>query len=231
MSAGLTSRDVCVLIPTFNEVKSIATLIRNAQGAGFKVILSDDGSVDGTRAAVEAIGGAQVLSSDLNQGKGACIRRGIQEFLKTNLKAVVLMDGDGQHDPAELHLFLDALNLKHADLVIGNRMASPQGMPWVRRLTNLFLSSILSFVSGQKVPDSQCGYRVLTREAAQKISIRSNRFEVESEIILEASRRGFEIASVPIRCFYADEVSRIHPIRDTFRFFFFLFRYWTRAGS
>ena len=228
--AGLIPGDVCVLIPAFNEAKTITALIRSVQKAGFKVILSDDGSTDGTRNAAEAIG-VQVSTSGLNQGKGACIRRGIQEFLKTDLKALVLMDGDGQHDPSELGLFLDALSLKCADLVIGNRMASPQGMPWVRRLTNLILSSVLSFISGQKVPDSQCGYRALTREAAQKILIRSDRFEVESEIILDASRRGFRIASVPIRCVYADEASRIRPIKDTFRFFSFLFHYWSRGRS
>ena len=222
--SGMTPQDTCVLIPAFNEAKTITWVIRQVQAEGFKVIVSDDGSIDGTASVSRSLG-VQVLTADSNQGKGASVRRRIREFLKSGSKAFILMDSDGQHDAAELGHFLEALNLKTADLVIGNRMGSPEGMPWIRRLTNHSMSWILSRIAGQSIPDSQCGYRAMTRLAAETILIRSDRFEVESEMILEAARHKFKIASIPVRSVYAEEASRIHPLKDTLRFFLFLFKY------
>ncbi|HTL69865.1 MAG TPA: hypothetical protein VL404_01095, partial [Candidatus Eisenbacteria bacterium] len=110
-------------------------------------------------------------------------------------------------------------------LILGNRMSRPEGMPLVRRLTNRFMSSILSALAGQRVPDSQCGYRALSRELVSRLRLRTDRFEIESEMLLEASRMGFRVSSVPVRCVYADEKSQVNPFRDTLRFLRFLALY------
>lgn len=222
--AQVTPQESCVLIPAYNEAQRIGPVICGAQGAGFTVLVLDDGSTDET-AAVASKAGARVLVSEKNEGKGACLRRGIEAFLKTDFKAVVLMDSDGQHASEDLSMLLAALDPGHIDMVIGNRMDRPTGMPWIRQATNRLMSAILSLACGQKIPDSQCGYRALTRRAVQTLSIQSDRFEVESEMILEASRHGLVIAAVPVRCVYGSEVSRIRPLRDTVRFVNFLFRY------
>lgn len=219
----LTSEQVCVLIPVYNEAGKIGVVIRRVQEQGFRVLVSDDGSFDETAAIAERLG-AKVLRSKKNEGKGASMRKGLEEFLKTDLAAVILMDSDGQHDPADLAAFVGALDTG-ADLVIGNRMERSEGMSWIRRLINRIMSGVLSALAKQNVPDSQCGYRGLTREAVSGLTLGSDRFEVESEMILEASRRHFKIVSVPIRCIYADETSRIRPAQDTLRFFYYIFRY------
>ena len=111
------------------------------------------------------------------------------------------------------------------DLVIGNRMNNPKGMPFVRRHTNVIMSALISAAAGQKVPDTQCGYRAAKREAIGRLQLESSRFEIESEMILEAARTHSRISSVPVRSVYEGGTSHIHPLRDTVRFFKFLFKY------
>jgi len=213
-----------VIIPAYNEEKNISGLVQKVVSRGFPILVVDDGSKDATVAwAKEA--GAEVLVTSVNRGKGAALRRGFNWFLKKNYAAAIMMDSDGQHDPEELDLFLEALRQDSAQLVVGNRLHDPQGMPWLRRATNRLMSWIISSVTGQNVPDSQCGYRAMGREVLQKIQLKTAHFEIESEILLETARAGFKIASIPVRCVYQNEKSRINPFRDTIRFFIFLFKY------
>ena len=128
----------------------------------------------------------------------------------------------------DLAHFLAALDNPEADFVIGNRMHDPQGMPLIRRLTNRFMSGIISFFSGENVPDTQCGYRAAKREALTRVQLETSRFEIESEMILEAGRTGATVVSVPIRSVYEGGKSNIHPGRDTVRFFKFLGAYLVR---
>lgn len=216
--------NTCILIPAYNEEKNITHLLRALLERGYTVIVSDDGSEDRT-VSVSRSSGAQVISSEKNMGKGASLRRGLRWFLKQNHLAVVLMDADGQHDPQQIGLFLEALNRSGTDMIIGNRMSDPKGMPWIRVATNRVMSWAISLLAGQKIFDSQCGYRALKREVVEKMTLRTSRFEIESEMILEASRLGFKISSVPIASRYEGGNSHIHPLRDTYRFFKFMLAY------
>ncbi len=211
-----------VIIPAYNEAGRILRVIEKVKAKGLPVLVVNDGSDDDT-AAVASQAGANVISLSSNQGKGAAIREGLSCFLKENYDGIILMDADEQHDPNDLRCFVEALESQNGDLILGNRMASPENMPWIRRVTNRVMSFIISSASGQKIPDSQCGFRALHRHVVEKIRIKTNRFEAESEMILDAARHGFTIRSIPVASVYAGEHSHIHPIRDTFRFFRFLF--------
>lgn len=215
---------VCVLIPAYNEEKSIARVVSEILSMGFKVVVVDDGSTDSTEKKVRALP-AECIVSSANEGKGAAIQRGFSWFLAGSYDALIIMDADGQHRPEDLGRFVTALENGRGDLIVGNRMSNPAGMPWVRVLTNRFMSFLISSVAGQNVPDTQCGYRALTRNTVTKIRLETKRFEAESEMILLASRAGLKIASVPIKSVYdGDQISRIRPVRDTLRFFKFLVR-------
>ncbi len=229
--ADIKKSETCVLIPAYNEERNIARVAGRVRDLGFHVVIVDDGSSDRTVDNAKKLQGVDVLTSSVNQGKGAVLRRGFQWFLSTKYSALVMMDADGQHDPEELDLFITALNAGRMDFVVGNRMSQPTGMPLVRRVTNRFLSWIISSVAGQKIPDSQCGYRALKRAVLEKISLKTTRFEIESEMLLEAARKGFVIGWVPIRSVYEGEKSQINPVRDTLRFFSFLFKYLIKRGS
>lgn len=220
--ADLRSQDVLVLVPAYNETRTIGGLARRVAAKGYRLLVVDDGSKDDTADRARQAG-AQVLRLERNRGKGGALREGMKRFLDTRQRALVLMDADGQHDPEDLDVILAAANRTGADAVVGNRMDDASSMPPVRRWTNRLLSAVISLLAGQRVPDSQCGFRLIRRPIVERWRLRTERFELDSEMILEAARLGGCIASVPVRCLYgAGQKSNIRPLHDTLRFLRFL---------
>lgn len=212
----------CVIIPTYNEEKAIGPLVRTIRQLGYEVLVVDDGSHDQTgRMAREE--GAYVITNFKNCGKGFSLRQGFQYALEHKFDIIVIMDGDGQHDPSDLNLFLQKAQEDNAHIVIGNRMIDPKNMPWVRRVTNTVMSWIVAHMTGQDIPDSQCGFRLIKADAIKNIKLFSCRYEIESEILIAASKKGYKIVSVPIKTIYQSESSYINPITDTVRFFKLIF--------
>ncbi len=137
---------ICIIIPIYNEAKTIASLVETLRLKGFSVVVVDDGSTDrGGRLAQEK--GAVVLQHEKNQGKGASLQDGFNYALREDFDAVLTMDGDGQHTIEDIPNFI-AEAQKHKDYVVtGSRMHNPKGMPTVRLYTNRFMSSMISFCS------------------------------------------------------------------------------------
>jgi hypothetical protein len=105
-------------------------------------------------------------------------------------------------------------------------------MPWIRRVTNRFMSRQLSAICGCEIPDSQCGFRMLRRDLAAVLCLcPASRFDFESEMLVIATRHGWPIASVPVTTIYGDEKSTIHPLRDTVRFFTLMSRLRSEARA
>ncbi|MFH0764206.1 MAG: glycosyltransferase family 2 protein [Candidatus Omnitrophota bacterium] len=211
----------CVLIPSYNEAKTIGPIIKRLKARGITVYIVDDGSTDRTYS-IAAAEGAVVLRHKENTGKGASLREGFKHILKKGFGAVLVMDGDNQHEADSIGDFTKKMEETGTDIVIGNRMSDNASMPIVRNFTNRFMSWLISKICGQRVPDTQCGFRLIKAHVLEKIRLESSNFEIESEIILKASRLGFKIESVPIKAVYQDEKSRINPIIDTVRFIFFI---------
>jgi glycosyltransferase involved in cell wall biosynthesis len=211
-----------VIIPTHNEAASIHGLIRKVNDLHLHVIVIDDGSTDDTFR-IASQNHAVVLRNERNMGKGAALIKGFEYALSKDYDAVLTMDGDGQHLPEDIPTFLTAAQSRKYDLIIGNRMARVANMPMIRIMTNKYMSWIISGITKQKIPDSQCGFRLIRKEVLQNIKLRTSNFELESEMLIEASRAGFSIMSVPIQTVYNDQPSHIHPVRDTIRFFKYLF--------
>jgi glycosyltransferase involved in cell wall biosynthesis len=175
----------------------------------------DDCSVDGGGARASAAG-AHVITHSANRGKGRALVSGFRYALEQRYDAVVTMDGDGQHDPGDLSRLLAAGD--SADLVVGTRMGNASGMPFVRWVTNRVMSAILSRFCRVRIPDSQCGYRLIRCDLLRRLRFASSGYDSESEILIRAARVGARIASVPIRVIYGDQRSYIRPLRDTVRF-------------
>jgi glycosyltransferase involved in cell wall biosynthesis len=156
----------------------------------------------------------------VNQGKGAAIKTGLRALSeRAGIEYVLVLDGDGQHSPEEIPRFLDAANESQAPMLVGTRMSDTRTMPFVRKMTNQFMSWQISKVCGQRVPDTQCGFRMMHRELLPAmVAIATTKFDYETEQLVVASRRGCKIAAVPISTIYGDEKSKIHPVRDTIRF-------------
>ncbi len=213
----------CVIIPAFNESKEIAGLVKEIKKRIPDILVVDDGSVDST-SQIAASAGAVVLKNPVNEGKGVCLRKGFKYALENNFDAVITMDGDGQHLPEDLPVFLRLGDNPKSDIVAGNRMRKTQNMPFIRVLTNRFMSWMISILSKQKIPDSQCGYRLIKRRVLEKIELITSNFEIETEILIKASRMGFKIESVPIKTVYRGGKSQINPFIDTLRFVKFMLR-------
>lgn len=209
---------LCVLIPAFNEEKTIGEVVEKARQFVSDVVVVDDGSSDKTSSrATEK--GAFCLRHTENRGKGASLQAGFEYILNRDIEAVIILDGDGQHDPSEIPKFLTFFEKGKYDIILGNRMSNPEGMPLIRWLTNKFMSAVISRLSGQKIPDSQCGYRLISRVVLEKVKCNSRNYDLESEILIKASRAGFRIGSVPIASIYSGQQSKINSIIDTIRFF------------
>ncbi|MFQ5952804.1 MAG: glycosyltransferase family 2 protein [Candidatus Omnitrophota bacterium] len=208
-----------VIIPSYNEARTIGKIVKDIVNMGLGVLVVDDGSRDHTeREALD--NGAMVIRHTENLGKGVSVREGIEYVLdKTNYKWFIMMDGDGQHDPGDIPAFIEATRNGDVDIVIGNRMMQTKTMPSSRYWTNKFTSWVLSRICGQKIPDSQCGYRLIRVDAMKMLELTSDKYDIESEIIVEAAEDSLKIKSVPIRTIYGEEVSGINPIRDTVKFF------------
>jgi len=215
--------EICVLIPGYNEEKTIGQVVSKARKIISNVIVVDDGSNDNTSQIAKSAG-AIVIRHEVNKGKGAALRTGFQYVLDHNFQAVITMDSDGQHDVNDIPKFLNALYEKKADIVIGSRMKDISTMPAIRKVTNKLTSFIGSILIHQKVDDSQSGFRLITSDVLRSVTLETDRYEMESEILIKASRAGFRITSVPIKTIYGQEKSKINPLIDTYRFIRLVFR-------
>lgn len=223
--AGAIDRStVAAVIPAYLEENHIADVVRRTLGQLANVVVVDDGSTDGTADKARRAG-ADVIIHEQNRGKGESIKTGFRHWLAKRTTYVVILDGDGQHLPEEIERFLDAAASGIGELLIGTRMNDVQDMPFLRRAVNRYMSRKISRACGQDIPDTQCGFRMVHRSIIPNLLGGTERFDYETEMLILASRAGCRIASVPISTVYSDEVSSIHPVRDTLRFFKLMRRY------
>jgi glycosyltransferase involved in cell wall biosynthesis len=200
---------IIVLIPAHDESPRIGAVVR-AAAAHLPVLVVDDGSTDDTATVAEGAG-ATILSQHPNQGKGAALRAGFSRAIAEGVLAVITLDGDGQHDPAELPRFLAAERVQPSELIIGRRRFG--AMPAVRRLSNAAGTLLLSAVVGHWIPDNQSGYRLVGRRLmAAMLGSHEDGFAFEVEMIAVCLREGWPIGWVPISTIYGDERSHVRPL-------------------
>jgi glycosyltransferase involved in cell wall biosynthesis len=219
--------NVCLLIPAYNEARTIGQVVSKARKIIGSIVVVDDGSQDAT-AQIAQDSGAFVLKHQVNSGKGAALRTGFQYALDHGYDAVITMDSDGQHDVDDIPKFLEAFEEKLRSLslgiIIGSRMQDISTMPAVRKFTNKLTSFVGSLLAHQELKDSQSGFRLISSDVLRVVELETSGYEMESELLIKASRSGFRITSVPIKTIYGQEVSKINPMVDTCRFFRLLFR-------
>ena len=207
-----------VIIPAHDEAGRVGQVVGALTAQGLPVLLVDDGSSDGTGAEAAAAG-ARVLRLEPNRGKGAALKAGFREGLGMSAEtgrplagwaAFLTLDGDGQHDPAEVPEFLGVWERTGADLVIG--MRDYRDMPLIRRFTNTVSRHLFSWALGRSIPDNQSGYRLHSRRLADAaLSSEEEGFAFEVDEIATCVGRGYELAWVPIKTIYGTETSDIRP--------------------
>jgi glycosyltransferase involved in cell wall biosynthesis len=219
----VTEHKILALIPAYNEAERVAGVVAAAK-ARLPVLVVDDGSSDGTSARAESAG-AMVFRQTPNQGKGVALRSGFRCALGDGYDAVITLDADGQHDPAEIPKFLELYAARQPDLIIGERQFTK--MPFPRNLSNTFGRWLFSKALGQPVRDNQSGYRLISRRLMEAtLDSREEGFEFEVEMIVTCVRRGYTLAGVPIRTIYAGQGSHIKPVPQTIHFFRVVWQTW-----
>ncbi len=208
--------ECAAVIPCLDEAPRISEVVRQVRRHVNLVIVVDDGSRDDT-ANLAANAGASVIRRPFNGGKGSAARLGWDLARKLGFQWVLCMDGDGQHAADDIPALFECARLSNAMLVVGNRMAKPDGMPALRFWVNLWMSAGLSRLGRQVFPDSQCGFRLVHLPSLMQASLRSRHFEVESEMLLAFARLGLPISFVPIQTLYRGSPSKINPVVDTWR--------------
>ncbi len=225
---SIPSAAVAVVIPAYRAARSIAGVLGRARVRlpDATLLVVDDGSDDDT-AARALSGGAAVASHERNLGKGRALATGIAAALALEgIRLLVTMDADGQHPPEAIPALLEPVLAGHADLVVGSRRREPGAMPAGRRFTNWLSSALVSRGTGIRVPDSQCGFRAMTRAVAEQVRPGGRRYGFETEFLFAAAARGFRIAGVAIPTVYEGEASHFRYISDTLDLTGVFLRHW-----
>jgi hypothetical protein len=202
---------VVIVVPAFNEAATIAGVVAGAR-AHAPVLVVDDGSTDATAAQAEAAG-AEVIRHSRRRGKGAALATGFAAARERHAAAVVTLDADGQHDACDLPALLAAAREAPRAIVIGSRRADL--LPHDRSLAIQLAGFWVNWITGTPVADTQSGFRVYPLALLDDVALRGDRFVLETEVVIAALCRGWEIREVPIRVVpYAARRSRFHPVGD-----------------
>jgi len=193
------------IIPCYNEDATIGSVILKAKRHVDTVLVIDDGSADDT-AKIAKDAGAVVISHNENLGKSAVIKTGFRYALANGFDYVVTIDGDGQHDPAQIPNVLDNVMNNGHDISIGCRFGSDTEMPSWRKVGKRVLDYATSFGSGGRVTDSQCGFRAFNKKAVNDLvsKLNGDAFTIESEQLIKAHELGLAVGNAKISCKYKD---------------------------
>ena len=209
---------LAAVIPAYNEVATIGDVAERTLALLRSVIVVDDGSTDGTAAALASLP-VTLVRNPRNLGKAASLWRGIALALAEGVDAVVTLDADGQHRPEDIPRLLEAHRRDPAALVIGARLHDNSGIPSERYYANRFANFWIAWAAGQRMKDSQSGFRAYPASLLRALPARMGRaagFVFESEVLIEAGRRGTRLEWVPIPAIYEarGRPSHFRPIVD-----------------
>lgn len=207
---------ICILIPAYNAQKTIGSVLERVSSFGFDTLVVNDGSTDKTSEVVRSYG-VSLLEHPKNLGKGASLRTGFQYILEKNYELVITMDADGQHDPSDIPLLLQAFNRVEPDLIIGSRAAGFGEMPFLRRFWNRLGVRAVSRLCHADITDSQSGFRLIRTEILRRISFTTVGFDTEMELLIKACKKGFRVLSIPVHFEKINDTLSSHfkPVKDT----------------
>jgi glycosyl transferase family 2 len=201
------------IVPVFNEAATIASVVERALAYG-PVLVVDDGSTDDTGAGA-AQAGAEVIRHPRRLGKGQAIRTGMRAAAIRGASAVVTLDGDGQHDPADIDRLLAAAAAAPSALIVGSRLEQASGLVRGRLNAIRVAGFFMNWVTGVRVEDTQSGFRLYPLDVVRELPTRRGGFVFETEVLVAAARRGVAVREVPVRTVSrAARRSRFRPIVD-----------------
>lgn len=207
------SLHVAALIPAYNCAGRIGQVVAELRRHVPLVVVVDDGSSDGTGAEAEAAG-AQVLVHPVNAGKATAVRTGLRSLLGGPYTHILMLDGDGQHAPADVPALLRAAQ-EGAEMVLGNRLWNWRAVPAKRYWTNFLGTRALEIMTGYPLEDSQCGFRLVAASLLRRMRLVASRYAIDTEILIRSKKLGAAFAHVPVQVIYDGATSHFRPLADT----------------
>ena len=221
MNKSKVQNKICAVIPFYNEEKTLSEIINRTLQYVDKIIAVNDGSTDNSKQKINNVQNVIVIDYGKNYGKGFALNKGFEKALELGYDTVVTLDSDLQHDPVFIPDLLR--EIENYGIVIGNRLNNLADMPLQRRLSNKITSFLLSVKTGQKILDSQSGFRAIRSDVLRVVKTRKHGYEAESEQIILAARNGFKIGFVNTSTIYGNEKSKIKPVKTILAFIKTLF--------
>lgn len=226
MTGSMTCREqfeqlqVCVIIPTYNNENSLATVIADVAEYTDHIIIVNDGSTDNTRSIIESFSFVQSISYDKNLGKGWAIRQAFAYAMEKGYQYAITIDSDGQHFAKDLEVFIDKLLTGKNAIIIGARNMDQASVPGGSNFGNRVSNFWFRVETGIDLPDTQSGYRLYPLNPIKKMYFFTRKYEFEIEVLVRAAWKGVKILSVPVTVYYAskeERVSHFRPYKDFFR--------------
>jgi len=206
---------ILVAMPAYNEERYIGSVVLKAKQYADEVIVLDDGSTDDT-SEIARLAGATIIRHEENKGYGAAIQSLLAEAKKKNPDILVLLDADSQHNPDEIPSLIKPIISEGSDLVVGSRKQQKGKIPGYRRIGLRVISYFSGILSGEKVFDSESGFRAFSPKAVAELKLKQRGFAVVAEMIADAAEKGLKITEVPISIIYTKDGSTLNPIRHGF---------------
>ncbi len=210
---------VTVVIPAYNEEATIAQVVMDVAKHASSIIVVNDGSRDGTADQLAGLP-VQSIMNETNLGKAASLLRGIREAIRQGAEAVITLDGDGQHPPAHIPELIAAATAHPNTIIVAARLKGREAAPPLRRFANGFADFWISWAAGQRMVDTQSGFRLYPASLFDRVEPRHEKrhsFVMESEILIDASHTGVKSMQIPIETVYPENrrASHYRPLRDT----------------
>lgn len=216
----------CVVIPTYNNARTLASVISDVLAYTTNVIVINDGSTDTTIEVLSEFNELQIISYPKNQGKGTALKHGFKKAEEMGFEYAISLDSDGQHFAEDLPAFLERLKQKRPEdpelLLIGSRKMNDPSVPKKSSFGNRFSNFWFWVETGIKLSDTQCGFRLYPLKTINEIKLYTSRFEFEIEVIVKAAWRKVEVENIPVKVHYEKEnrVSHFRPFQDFTRISF-----------
>lgn len=213
----LTALRCAVVVPTYNNVGTIAQVIEGVKRFASDIIVVNDGSTDETQCLLQEVEDLLLISYSKNRGKGYALKSAFRRAAELGFENVITIDSDGQHFADDIPIFIERMEQEAGVLLIGARNLAADNMPSKNTFANKFSNFWYRMETGKRLSDTQSGFRAYPISKLGRMRFLTNRYEFELEVIVRAAWKGIPVENVPIKVHYApvgERVSHFRPLRD-----------------
>ena len=206
----------CVIIPTFNNEKTLKKVLKETLRICKNVIVVNDGSNDNTAQILKEFSDEFcVITHEKNEGKGKSLRDAFKYAINKEFEYCITIDSDGQHYPADINLFIEAILKNPESIIVGARNMMQDGVPRKSSFGNKFSNFWFWVETGITLSDTQTGFRLYPLNKMNNITFFTEKFEFEIEVMVRMAWKGVRVTEIPIRVKYnAERVSHFRPLKD-----------------